>query len=250
MSTRKSFYINTNGPDDNTLKIGLQWLQNQSKLSNGGYIAVHGISNLDGIISKILSYDMIKNLKNGQMIMDGIKISLITNKKIPDNVYHKPIFALHVDEQMLDKIDSIEGRKDVLACPWIFDEIKSWINTWNATELGNVSFEKKIDVENPVVIQALQSLTNRINVSAGISHPSDRLHAIWIFKILKQNHEKFSPDKIKSWLICKGHWKATHAESVAEIARNVIDGQTFRIGVCTWSDDIIDIWRKKAQNKI
>ena len=249
MGLGKSLYINTHGPDRDAIKKGLRWLQNQSKLSKGGFIAVPGISNLDGIISDILGYKMIKNLKKGQIIMNGTKISLITERKLPHNVDYKPIFVLYADKYMLDKIDSIKNREDVLVCPWIFDDVKSWIDTRNATELGRTS-EKKENTENPVVIQALQSLTNRVNISTGIAHPQDRSSAIWVFKILQQNHEKFSPDRIKSWLISEGNWKSTDAESVAEIARGVIGGRGFRAGICAWSDDVIDIWREEAKNKV
>ena len=246
MSSRKSFYINSHGPDPNAIKTGLLWLLDQGKTSGGGFIAVQVIRNLDGVIRNILGCDRVKNRKKQhQVTINGVTISLITKKKMPYSVHDKSIFVVYPSESMLDKIDSIEDIKDILVCPWIFNEIENWITTWNATELGKPS-TNNISIENLVVVQALKSLTNCVNVSTGISHPSDRSAAIWTFRILKQNNENFYPAKVKSWLISQGHWNAVDAEEVAKIASGVLEGKSFRAGTCIWRNGIINIWRKEA----
>ena len=247
-NSRKSFYINSDGPDHDAVRGGLLWLLDQSKMFNGGFIAVPTIQNLDGLISDIFGFNIVKNLKKyGKTTISGITISLITDRKMIHSVQHKPIFVLYADKQMLDKIDSMKDIKNILVFPWMFNEIENWIATWNATELGKSPSKKKEIIENPVVVQALKNLTSYVNLSTGIAHPQDRSATIWAFKILKQNHENFLADEIKSWLISQGHWRATAAEDATVIARGVLNGKSFRSGTRMWRKDIINIWREKAE---
>lgn len=244
MKSRMSFYINSDGPDVDAVNNGFKWLVHQSMISNGGFIAVPGIRNLDGLISNVLNHNIIKNLKKyGQTTINGITISLITERRMVRRVQHKPTFVLYADEQMLDKIDSIEDIKYILVLPWIRAEIENWIVTWNATELGRPSSQEIEIIEDPIVVQALKNLTEYVNLSTRIAHPKDRSATIWTFKILKQNHVRFSPSTIKSWLISEGNWRATAAEEAAELARGVLDGRSFRAEDCPWRNDIIDFWR-------
>ena len=249
MNSRKSFYINSNGSDHDAVRNGLLWLLDQSKISNGGFIAVPTIRNLDGLISDIFGLTIVKNLKkHGKTTISGITISLITDRKMIYRVQHKPIFVLYADKQMLDKIDSMKDIKNILVFPWMFNEIENWIVTWNATELGKSPSKKKEIIGNPVVVQALKNLTSYVNLSTGIAHPQDRSATIWTFKILKQNNENFLFDEIKSWLISQGHWRAAAAEDAAVIARGVLNEKSFRSGTCVWRKDIIDIWREKSES--
>lgn len=135
----------------------------------------------------------------------------------------------------------------MLVVPWIPDEVETWINARGAIELGAPITESSGPVvESKVVETALRGLTAVVNVSTGISHPSDRASAVQLFEILRDAGEPFTPNEVKAWLIGKGGWKATHAQDVAEVAQKVLQSRKLISGSRRWRLDILDIWRKES----
>lgn len=245
--TRKSYYLNAEGPDKEEVKKGIIWLLQKSKECDGGFLAVPVIGNLSGTIESIFGTETTKKLaKEGSAIINGVEIELITDRKTKYNADNKPVFALYGGKKFLDKIDSISNISEMLVYPWIMDEIKNWIQTWNAVELGKPQTAQTELISNPVVVRALESLAPSVNRSTGISHPSDRSRTIWTFKILKENDEQFDPDQVKSWLISKGGWRPDAAEQAAEFARGILHGKIYQAGQRMYVGHIIDMWREEA----
>ena len=89
-----------------------------------------------------------------------------------------------------------------------------------------------------------------MNVSTGITHPSDRKLAIQIFEILRDGGEEFSPDEVKAWLIAEGGWKASDAQKVAEVAERVLNRKRLRKGPPIYEKDILRKWRESASAEI
>ena len=244
---RKSHYLNADGPDQEAVKNGILWLIEKSKEYGGGFLLIPVTSNLEGIVEDIVGREIVSKLrKNGSVVINGANITLVTEKKMIYRANNRSVLSLYGGKKILDKIDSVQDISEILVFPWMMDEIKNWIKTWNATELGQPQPTTLELVSNPVVVKALESLTASVNLSTGISHPLDRSRTIWTFKFLKEYNESYNPDEIKSWLISKGKWRATAAQEAMEIAQGVLEEKAYHAGEPAWVNNIVEIWRKDA----
>lgn len=137
----------------------------------------------------------------------------------------------------------------MLVVPWIFNEIELWIKTHNANELGAEIKQEAELIENNVVVEALKSLVTAINISTGITHPSDRERAIWTFTIIRDAGEYYKPENVKAWLIRYGGLKATDAEKIRELAEKVLERRRLRKGRRPWRRNILKYWRERAKEE-
>lgn len=251
---RSSLYINEKLNED-AIKKGLSWLielNNQDANKSSALLAVPQISNLKGEISAVLGDPTVKILTKSEKITfnSTVQISLLTERK---DIYSwdGPILAIHPTKELLDKIDGLNGVTDVLVIPWTFDEVQYWIDAWSATELG--AAPKKIPskiVLNPLVEVALESLTIRVNLSTGITHPSDRSATIGLFRILNNAGISYNPDKIRAWLVSQQRWTPKGADDVKKVAADILSGKRLKGGTDSWTDNILETWKEYAEKKI
>jgi len=244
MTDRKSYFIRSSGPDEEAVKKASGWLIPKKKV----FLAVLGYGNLEGVISDIIGQHIVKRLKNDcKVLLLGTEVILVIERKLIYNAKDAPIVAIYPTSKFLDQLDSIPNVSEMLVVPWNFEEVEPWIRAWNATELGATPQARPSPlISNPVVQQALKSLTAVVNVSTGISHPRDRATAIQTFEILRDGGEMFTPEKVKAWLIAEGGWKATDAQEVAEVAQKVLEYRRLRKGRPVWKRNILEIWREEA----
>lgn len=244
MADRKSYFIRLNGPNEEAAKKAFRWLIQKKKV----FLAVMGYGNLKGVISNIVGQQFVKCLKkDGKALRLGTEVTLVTERKSIYDGNDTPLVAFYPTKKFLDQLDSIPNVSEILVVPWIWEKLEPWIKTWNATELGTAPQARQSPlVSNPVVRQALKSLTAVVNVSTGILHPMDRATAIQTFEILRDGDEMFTPTEVKAWLIAKGGMKATDAQEVAEVAQKVLEYRKLRKGKPVWEKNILEMWRKDA----
>ena len=96
--------------------------------------------------------------------------------------------------------------------------MEPWVLTHDAQPInGEIESQPRSLIENDVVVVALKTLTAIVNVSTGLSQPSDRETAVQIFSKLRDAGEYYQPYEVKAWLIRNG-WKATYAQEVADLS--------------------------------
>lgn len=247
MVTRKSFFIRAEGPDQQAVKQAFRWLVTNA--TDRAFLAVMGYDNLRGVIRDIFGDRTVETfIKEGRLRVDGIEIYLVTQRKMIDNGEGAPLVVFYPTTKFLDQIDSISNVPAMLVVPWLMKAIEPWIKTWSATELGTQESREEPElIKNKVVVEALKSLTALVNVSTGITHPSDREAAIQLFTILRDAGEFFNPENVKAWLIRYGGWKAQQAQEVAELAQKILDRRRLRKGRRILKENILEILREKAE---
>jgi uncharacterized ubiquitin-like protein YukD len=247
MSSKEAFFVNSQGPDDNSAKKAFQWLLKRPE--KNAFLAVPVYGTLKGVISNVLGNEAVKLLKKSGVLRLGNKdVVLVTERKHIYDGKNLPLLAFYPTRGFLDKLDSIPNVSAMLVVPWIMKKVEPWIRTWNAMELeaqGSMEAPEEL-VSNKVVVQALKSLTATVNVSTGITHPLDKEAAIQTFTILRNAGELFNPVDVKAWLIRYGNWDATDAQEVADIAQKVLERRRLRKGRSHWRKDILKIWREEA----
>jgi hypothetical protein len=101
---------------------------------------------------------------------------------------------------------------------------------------------------SPLVLEALKSLTNRVNLSTGLSHYSDESSAKEIFKLLYKEGESLLASEITPWAMANG-WRTKDAQLLGELAEKI--GRGGRVVVRNknqWRDDIISQLRERSRD--
>ena len=258
MTKHKKLYISAYGPQEEPVEKGFYWLLDTAKREGSQYcyMAVPTLQNLDGVIATSLGEDLVKRLTRDKSISvsyEGARLNLIilTDRIAPYSPHKGPALVFYPDVRLLEKIDNRYAITDVLVVPWIMKDIEEWIQTWNARELGKEDSQPSEPAfSDPVVEQALKSLTRHVNLRTGLGHPSDRDAAIWLFRRLKQANIHYNPIEIKGWLIRHG-WSSRHANDVKEVAEKIQNGKRLRTRSMgeTWVEHIVEIWREEASKR-
>ncbi|MFR0675713.1 hypothetical protein ACLUUI_18210 [Enterobacterales bacterium AW_CKDN230030176-1A_HGKHYDSX7] len=132
------------------------------------------------------------------------------------------LIAVYAGQSMMDKIDALQNLVAVVAVPWTPDSIENWVKTWSPKVLGQSAKTAKAAkpaaslIADPVVEQAMKSLTSIVNRAHNALHLGDEDHAKRVLRILRSNNHQESAKNIKLWAIktagCPGllsawrHW--------------------------------------------
>lgn len=251
MSKRKSLYVTSRGPNVDALRQGLVWLGRLTEADPAkrkAAIAIATKGQLGGtVIEEILGARACKALANGDSVLFGkATLNLITKR---DRIYswNGPILAVYPSKQFLDALDDLAGVTDFMLIPWTMEEVQFWIKAWTAEEVGATGAKVEDLQLDPVVVAALKNLTESVNLSTGITHPSDRHAALDTFRILSSHRISYRPDDVRAWLVGKGGWSPRDADAVHEIAQGYLDGKRFRGGKEPfWGDGILNTWKQEA----
>jgi hypothetical protein len=239
------FFVETEGWDENALKIGLAWLVRYA--TENGYseaaIAVgvkEQIQRMEPALPKALS-DPLR--KHGEVRADGLTFKVILDRRMPFEFTEGPILAVWKKDSTLEKIDDLRAPA-ICVITWIKGELQKWKDAWGPIDLRAGEAVQAREISNPVVRRALEGLTALVNIGTGLSHPSDRSSAVNTFRILKANGEPYDPDEVRAWAASHG-WSAEDATELGDVASKVAAGKRLRADRML-RDDVIDLWRAEA----
>jgi len=205
-------------------------------------------SQLDGtIIDATLGERVCKALKKGERVPfpDGSFLTCETKRTFKTYMSTKVVLCALPDKDMLKTLDSVRNLKVAVVVPWHMEEVSEWIRAWNPVILGKDHSEAERLIENPVVEEAMEMLTRYINISTGLTHPSDKDRAIELLKILRDNGELYDPASLRAWALRHG-WTPEGAEDLEEYAQAVLDRKSVHGDKYAWRSDIIETLRQRA----
>lgn len=250
---RTEVYIDSEGPDEKAVELAFAWLYKlaeEDSEKRDAVLAVNTKKQLEGVVSDVIGEQAAKVLRKKEPVRVGEAVIRLMTKRIDlAKGSNGPILAIYPDKDLLDKIDGMYGVTDVLVVPWSKDAVDFWIDTWGALELGSDTERKSMDISDPVVKEAVETLDILVNTSTGITHSSDRSTCIEIFKTLDSEGIAFDPDEVRAWLISEKSWDPDHADDVREVAEGVREGRRFQYRQGGLADDIYDQWKDRADDK-
>jgi len=159
------------------------------------------------------------------------------------------VVGIYAYPKMLDEIDRLLDVKAVVIAPWDMEDLTQWIRTWNPTIVGQEQGPPAKLIENPLIEEALKAITDRINLSTGLTHPLDRDYAIGLLKCVHKHLGLEPPSSIRAWAI-RHRWSPDAADDLARIVQALLEhrrihgGKGFR---CT--KQIIKWLRDRAEDK-
>ncbi len=192
--------------------------------------------------------------RNATLLADGktvdidiiLTLTLMTERKAPTS-WPGPLLALHPSRKLLDLIDGIASVTDLLVVTGRLWSIQEWIDTWRVAPLGVSPLPPPRMTISPVLEVALKSLTLKVNLAAGLKHPSDRAATVSLFQTLHKGGFPFDPKEVRAWLVSQAGWMPSSADEAQQIAQRVLEGRQVRIERYSWGERILEIWEAQAR---
>ena len=246
--TTERFFIETRGFDAEALKLGFSWLFEYARTHGHSVVGLvvaskRQIEALEPVLGAAATKQLLSTSREVQVAGFTLK-AMLESTRMPFEFTDGPILAVWSRDDRLAKIDGLRAPA-ICAITWSEGTIDEWKANWGPIDLKSGSAEKALDISNPVVRQALIGLTASVNLSTGLTHPSDRSHAVAIFKLLVSGGEKYDPDEIRAWAVKNG-WEAEDAAELEDIARKIREGRNLR---SDWrlGPEVLERWRSEAK---
>jgi len=91
-----------------------------------------------------------------------------------------------------------------------------------------------------IIDEAVNTLSDTVNVSTGLSHPNDMNKARELFKILHDNGVVILKSDVESAALSNG-WDAVDADQLGSLAQQIGEGKNARVdGGPWWAPDIYE----------
>lgn len=173
-------------------------------------------------IGRLLGDAVSKKLMKGNSIpIDnyGINLTYESVSTIQKITTPQVGLAFYVSTKDIQKLDDLDF--DVLIfVPWLDTEGTNWAAKWNAETHGSNNQETTINL-SPEVVDSLKALTSCINLSTGLSHPSDKEHAKRKLSQLQLDGIFWDITEVEKWAVRNG-WKASDAKELATLSSRYI----------------------------
>jgi hypothetical protein len=253
-SSREVYYLKGRDHDAHLVDRGLDWLVATCILGQypTAYLVVPTMNALtDWGVSSVLNNDAARALANGQPIeiAKDILVFACAEGNLQHNPLDGPVLALYCTPQLLQRVHRAVQDLPLAIVSDYVPGLQPLLEKWDARP---IEYANQPDVElpslsNPIAEQAMCSLSRRVNVPLGLSHPLDYDAAIHAFRILKANGELIPFDQLPDWHIARG-WSPENALQVTFLGRDVYDGKRIPFGESPWEPDQIGNWRSRAES--
>lgn len=221
------FLFKNEGPNDQVIVNALRHASEISTQSNNKSIHIifphkanFESTNLGKIINQIFGAGSAKKLCKGETIGN---LDFILPSKISFNNSSGTILAIYCTPDDMNKIDSNSSANSIIFVSYLLEEADIWENTWynNGLDIIHGESSQQIEILSEEITSALKRLTSIVNLSTGLTHPSDQKHAQRIFKELQEKGYKADEQAVANWAIANG-WNARHLDDLKKLTKRYL----------------------------
>lgn len=221
-STTPRFIIENSGPDLDALKTALQGaigICASSSISVITFLVSQKQSFPSTVVGSFLGTDNSKALCDGSSIQlaKGLSANLLSEKTFQLHQSYGMLIGVYLSQSGINLLDSANA-KAIVFLPWTENEGKSWLATWNPTTLGKSTWQVAAHKLDKPVEDSLETLTQLINLSTGLSHPSDNKSAKDMFSRLKASGHRPDAESVRIWAL-NHNWQPDHAEDLKKLSQ-------------------------------
>ncbi|HKU54867.1 MAG TPA: hypothetical protein VJP60_05850 [Rhizomicrobium sp.] len=172
------------------------------------------------ILAEFLGEARAKALLKGQAIpvINGVTMILESAQTFQGNASQGLVVGAHISDKAMAKIDDSWDAQAILYMPWVPAEGQAWQAIWKPETIGPSTSAPPPDRLSPKVVAALERLSRHINLGTGLSHPSDKAHAVRVIANLRAEGHSFDPAEIKRWAL-RHAWSSGAAAELEAVAR-------------------------------
>ncbi len=199
-------------------------------------------------ISTAIGEKNAKRLHDGDMVLlpGGTPIRLETIRTLKWVSKPSVLISAYSDQKMLDQVDSMKNLIGVVAIPHIPDALEKWQRTWSPILHGQEKEPPTKLISDPILEQALISLTQSVNLSHSVLHSLDKEHSERTLRILRVHGHSENPENIRSWAIKNG-WLPKAADELEKLAHKIFSLKSKpRLKDPEAAQRIYDYWRSKT----
>lgn len=217
----KRIHLPNMGPDIKNVPVAIAIGVRECKILACDRIAIITPmkSGLDStILGEFLGPDVAKQLMRGAAIPIGAHgVSLIHESVATIQKIQTPRvgLAFYLSKGHIQKLDDMDFEC-LIFVPWLDKDGETWANKWNAITHGSGNPSAQINLSKDIV-EALTNLTACVNLSTGLTHPSDKINAKRTFAKLKAAKLTWKPEEIEKWAARNG-WTAADASELAKLS--------------------------------
>lgn len=239
--------VNNQGPNEENEKLSvastIKLVQDFDDVNHIQFL-IHTKNNT-GYLDRVFGEQITKKLFTG-IKQDGIIFKIETLRTLSDySLNDRVIAAFGLTSEELLKIEDYDNVKGILGHSWLKDGLLKWAQTWdNVQELTTNSKISAFPLPPIEVQKAFDDLTFSINMSTGISHPSDEELCKTYLRALKKYSINLNEEEILAYLMRIKGWSYNKSKDVISIISKINLGKSFNGGSKTGLQNHIKRWRK------
>ena len=216
------YMIENHGPDHEAIKTafaGAFQVCAQNGITNITLLVPAKGAFPNTVVGTFLGDSVTKALCKGESvrITADLTMNLESPKTISPYGSYGMVVGVYLSQKDQNVLDSLSNVKAIVLLPWTEEEGKTWLSTWNATVLGKSTWQVQQTAFPADVEEALLLLTHGINLSTGLSHPSDKESAKRTLFGIKRRGHRLNPDDIRRWAL-RNNWQPRDAEDLGKLA--------------------------------
>jgi hypothetical protein len=249
---KQRFYIDTKGNDDEAyreaMKFACKHADTDTEIKK--VILLASSKKNTGWLDRLYGDKVVKQMFSGTTFKNCTPVFKIETTQTYNDSYtpSEIVITLGLDADDLFKIDDYNSVKAIIAIPWVKQQTEKWVQTWNPKELrGNQSAVKGFPNPSCIVIKAMEELTESINMSTGITHPSDEGHAKTTILALHKYEPELNADIVASYLVRELGWDSEYANEMKELINTLNAGRFFKGGDRTGLQHSYKRWKEECK---
>jgi hypothetical protein len=133
------------------------------------------------------------------------------------------VLAAWPDPQTLRTLDGLPNVNALCVVPWVEQDVAIWLSARQPTDLLGKAQQRPAPRLDPVIEVALEHLTNRVNLSTGITHPSDRDAAVLTFQALRKGRYSATEAELEAWALAHD-WTPDGARDLSQRGAKILAG--------------------------
>lgn len=178
-------------------------------------------------LTGVLGDQVAKALRAGNPVglPSGAALRLETKRTINHLGRPTTIIAFYADDAILELVDGLANVAGVVAVEDMKGSAAGWVARWSPIVPGQPQQSPVELIKDPVVLNALQSLSPMVNKSNAVLTSSYADWARDVLRLLRAKGHSADPKDIKSWAIRDG-WKPGAADDLAKLAQKIFAMKT------------------------
>lgn len=225
LSAVERFFIDSYGPNSEAELAGLMWLVGDARTrGTSGAVLVPGLNAIRSLDRTIGRQAANFAEKNRHFDVGGTRVEVYSERTKPSH-FDGPVLVPWSNDARVNAAEEMRPPA-ICALPWAEDDLAEWKRAWNPRDprTGEAVGQGQATVSSPLVERALLSLTQSVNMSTGITHPSDEQHAKRLLKALTLCGEPLDEMEIRTWAMSRG-WEPRHAGDLGSLAGKIAAGR-------------------------
>lgn len=196
-----------------------------------------------GWVERMFGRDAPMQLRNGYN-NNGTVLELHSHRTFSEYGNECILVALGQNSTTLFELECIHRVRAIIALPWVQGECLDWASNLGAHDLNT---DQLMDTYTlPCVVErALEELTRSINITSGITHPSDERRAKTIIRALNKYNYELNVPAIKAYLV-ENNWTKHGMNTMAELISTINHGGYFQGGDKTGLNHHKNRWEEEC----